>query len=169
VFDTEVGGWGTTAYISIALVFVGVYIYDLLVKTVLKDPRATFWGGWILASGMVYFFVDVGHFSYRGAAIHLGAMFGSFMAFNVWYRIWPAQKKVINAIKAGEAPEPAALAMAGSRSKHNTYMSVPLVFAMISQHATWAATAPYNMSLAILVGWAFTYWMYKKAPTVKGF
>jgi len=54
---------------------------------------------------------------------------------NVWMRIWPAQKKIIQAAKgAGPAPDPSVPAMAALRSKHNTYMSVPLVFTMISNH-----------------------------------
>ena len=42
---------------------------------------------------------------YRAFNIHIGAMFGTMMAFNVWFRIWPAQQKIITAIKNGEAPD----------------------------------------------------------------
>jgi uncharacterized membrane protein len=96
-------------------------------------------------------------------------MFGTIMAANVWMRIWPAQKKIITATKNGEKPDPAVAAMAGLRSKHNTYMSVPLVFTMLAQHATWAASYEWALPAVVLVGWGFTYWMYKKAATVKGF
>jgi uncharacterized membrane protein len=98
----------------------------------------------------------------------MGAMFGTFMAFNVWYRIWPAQRKIITAIKNGQAPDAAVVALAGTRSKHNTYMSVPLVFAMISQHGLWAAS-PGHLSVVILVGWAVVFLLYNKAKSVKGF
>ena len=65
-------------------------------------------------------------------------MFGTMMAFNVWFRIWPAQQKIITAIKGGEAPNGDDVALAGLRSKHNTYMSVPLIWTMINQHhVTW--------------------------------
>ena len=61
-------------------------------------------------------------------------------------------------------------AMAGLRSKHNTYMSVPLIFMMLAQHATWAASHYVRtLPIVVLLGWGFTYWMYKKAATVKGF
>jgi uncharacterized membrane protein len=57
------------------------------------------------------------------------------MAMNVWMRIWPAQRKIIQAAKGvGPAPDASVPAMATLRSKHNTYLSVPLVFAMISNH-----------------------------------
>ena len=58
------------------------------------------------------------------------------MAFNVWFRIWPAQQKIITAIKNGDAPDSDLVTLAGLRSKHNTYMSVPLIWTMINQHTT---------------------------------
>ena len=64
-------------------------------------------------------------------------MFGTIMAFNVWFRIWPAQQKIITAIReraaAGSRPW---LRWPATRSKHNTYLSVPLVWMMINQHTT---------------------------------
>ena len=71
----------------------------------------------------------VGGFGFRGYSIHLGAMFGTIMAFNVWFRIWPAQQQIITATKNGHAAGRRRWsALAGLRSKHNTYMSVPLIF-----------------------------------------
>ena len=64
------------------------------------------------------------------------------MAFNVWFRIWPAQQKIIRAVKDGQAPDAALVALAGARSRHNTYMSVPLVWGMINQHTVTAGTQP---------------------------
>ena len=58
--------------------------------------------------------------------------FGTIMAFNVWFRIWPAQQKIMRAVKEGTAPDAALVALAGSRSRHNTYMSVPLFWGMIN-------------------------------------
>jgi len=167
VFDDGVG-WGLPAYVALALTFLGVYIYDVLLKTVLKNPNVTFVVMWVLVSLSLYLFDRWAGFSFRGYSIHLGAMFGSTMAFNVWYRIWPAQRKIITAIKNGEAPDGALLALAGARSKHNTYMSIPLIFAMLSQHMTWAATPGY-MSLVVLGGFFAVRALYAKAPTVKGF
>ena len=61
-------------------------------------------------------------------------MFGTIMAANVWMRIWPNQRKIIAAAKAGTPPPDGVAPLAGLRSKHNTYMSVPLIFFMISNH-----------------------------------
>jgi uncharacterized membrane protein len=165
---SESGHWGIVTFIMLAIVFFGVFVYDALVKGPLKDLRNTFIFG-VVASFIVLALMDwVAGFSFRGYAIHLGALFGTTMAFNVWFRIWPAQQKIITATKNGEAPDAALVALAGLRSKHNTYMSVPLVFMMISQHATWAAN-PIALTVVVVVGWGLTYHLYDRAPKVKGF
>ncbi len=159
--------WGIGTIIMIIVTFTAVFLYDNLTG-VISDPQMQFWAG-VIAAGVFVFLADfLGGFSYRAYAIHLGAMFGTIMAFNVWFRIWPNQQKIITAIKAGEAPDAALVALAGSRSKHNTYMSVPLVFLMISQHATWAAN-PLTVTLIVLIGFVGVYHLYKHAPSVKGF
>jgi uncharacterized membrane protein len=162
------GGWNAPTFIMLAVVFLGVFVYDVLYKGPLKDPQAGFWGGVVLSGVVVFLLAYVAHFSFRGYAIHLGTLFGTIMAFNVWFRIWPAQQKIITATKSGAAPDAALVALAGTRSRHNTYMSVPLVFMMISQHATWAAP-PLALVAVVLVGWALVYHLYGRAPKVPGF
>jgi uncharacterized membrane protein len=165
----EVGrDWSAGAVIMLAVVFGGVVVYDQLYK-VLKDPTLGFVVGVVLSAVAILLLDFLAGFSFRGYTIHLGAMFGTFMAFNVWFRIWPAQQKIITATKNGQAPDPALGAMAGLRSKHNTYMSVPLVFAMLNAHDTWAASSPIILCLIVPIGWGAVYWLYAKAPQVKGF
>jgi len=164
----ESGHWGASTFVMLAIVFFGVFVYDALVNSVLKDLKATFVGGLILVFIILMLMDYVAGFSFRGYAIHLGAMFGTIMAFNVWFRIWPSQQKIIRATKEGQAPDAALVALAGMRSRHNTYMSVPLVFMMISQHATWAAH-PITLTIIVLVGWGLTYHIYDRAGKVKGF
>jgi uncharacterized membrane protein len=105
-------------------------------------------------------------------------MFGTIMAFNVWFRIWPSQKKIITAIKNSEAPDPAVVALAGSRSRHNTYLSLPLIWAMLDAHSTYFAGGNLGiqsswawaiMLVVILLGWHIIWHCYKKAGKVKGF
>jgi uncharacterized membrane protein len=159
--------WGISTVIMLALTFLGVFAYDALYKGPLKDPSTGFWAGLVLAAVILHLFYFSG-LSFRGYAIHLGTVFGTIMAFNVWFRIWPAQQRIITATKSGAAPDPADVGLAGTRSKHNTYMSVPLVFMMISQHATWAAN-PLILSVIVLVGWALVYHLYDRAKKVPGF
>ncbi len=169
VFEGGVKHWTLRLLLAIVLVFVAPFIYDALVKGPLKDPTALFWGGLGIVFVILLFFVWAG-MSYRGVAIHLGALFGTTMAFNVWFRIWPGQRTIITATKNGTAPDPAIVAMAGARSRHNTYMSVPLVFMMISQHATWAASwTPITLTIIVAIGWAMAYHIYDRAKAVQGF
>ena len=107
-------------------------------------------------------------------------MFGTIMAFNVWFRIWPAQQKIITAIKNGEAPDAKLAALAGLRSKHNTYLSVPLIWTMISEHhasgvltgGKFWVTDPTNwvpLMIIVALGWHIVFQMYKKAAKIEGF
>jgi len=168
MFDDLRAGWGGFAIGMVAVTFLGVFVYDLLASSVLKPTNAAFWGGWVI-SMVVLFLFDMAGYSYRATAIHLGALYGTCMAFNVWFRIWPAQQRIITATKNGEAPNPDDPPLAGLRSKHNTYMSVPLVFFMLNAHMTWLPGGFIGLGLVVLIGWAATYWLYQKATQVKGF
>jgi uncharacterized membrane protein len=116
-------------------------------------------------------FIHWAHLSYRGYNIHLGAMFGTLMAANVWFRIWPNQKKIIAAVKAGTPPDAALVAQAGQRSRHNTYLSVPLIWTMINIHTTSANYGVPGVSTIAIValGWWVVMLCYGKAGKVKGF
>ena len=130
-------GWGGGAIAMVLVTFLGVFVYDALWNSGLKsNVRAATIVSFLLLGVAVFLFVDVGAFTPRAVLIHTGAMFGTMMAFNVWFRIWPAQQRIIAAVKAGEAPAAADPALAGLRSKHNTYMSLPLLWAMANEHAT---------------------------------
>jgi uncharacterized membrane protein len=167
-FEGQNSHWDLSTIVMIALVFAAPFIYDALVKGPLKDPTTTFVAGALISFAVLLLFSYWAHFSYRGYAIHLGGMFGTIMAFNVWFRIWPSQRAIITATKNGTAPDPALVALAGLRSRHNTYMSVPLIFMMISQHATWAAN-PITLTIIVVVGWGMAYHIYDRAKNVPGF
>jgi uncharacterized membrane protein len=166
VFDN--GMWGMNAFVMLAVTFLGVFVYDAIMNMVDNKNIAVFIS-FLLLAGVVCLYDSWAGFSYRGYAIHLGALFGTCMAFNVWFRIWPAQQKIITAIKNGEAPDAKLAALAGLRSKHNTYMSVPLVWTMINAHHASAFANYYALIGFVAIGWAVTFWLYKKSATVKGF
>lgn len=73
-------------------------------------------------------------FSARAAYIHVGAMIGTIMAGNVFFVIIPGQKKMVEAIRQGRAPDPAPGIEGKKRSVHNTYLTLPVIFIMISNH-----------------------------------
>ncbi len=146
-------------------------VYDMLSKSPLgKDNRIFAAICFVLVCVLLYFAGCVG-LGYRGYMIYTGALFGTTMAMNVWMRIWPNQKRIINGIKNGPPADPSVAALAGLRSKHNTYMSVPLVWMMINAHST-ALDSEMGwcwLAAAILVGWGAVWMVYKKAATIKGF
>jgi len=158
--------------VCLALVFGSPFIYDALYKSPLAaNARNAAIVSYVLVAVMILLMKYWGGFSYRGYNIHVGAMFGTIMAFNVWFRIWPAQQKIIRAVKAGEAPDPALVALAGMRSRHNTYMSVPLIFTMISNHYPTMYGNPYRdvcLASVIALGFFVTWLLYKKAAKVPG-
>ena len=70
----------------------------------------------------------------RAAFYHVGAAMGTIMAANVWLRILPSQRRRIAALREGRPPEIETVALGPERSLHNTYLAVPLVFLMVSNH-----------------------------------
>ena len=165
-------GWTAASGALVALVLIAPFLYDAICKSGLgKSNQTLAIVGVVLMGGLLYAYQQLGSFSYRASLIHMGATFGTIMAYNVWFRIWPLQKKIIAAVKSGQAPDQSWPAVAGARSKHNTYMSVPLVYGMLNAHMSTLAIGPWPLTpvLAIVVGWLFVQWCYKKAATVKGF
>lgn len=178
MFD-GMGPWTPPAMAMVALVFVAPFIYDALHNSPLgKDPKTFGVISYLLAAAVLVLMSRWAGFSYRAANIHLAALFGSAMAFNVWFRIWPAQQKIIAAIKEGTAPDGALAAMAGARSRHNTYMSLPLVWGMINSHTILFGGGNYGIPnempfltflIVILVGWHIIWQLYRRAGKVQGF
>jgi uncharacterized membrane protein len=151
--------------VGLGALVVGFAIYDVLWKSPLaKNEMMAGAISYVLAVAALFGFSRM--FGGRAVWIHLGALFGTIMAANVWMRIWPNQKKLIAAAAGGPAADPSVAAMAGLRSKHNTYMSVPLMLTMVSNHfPTWYSDDQGWIFLAgaILVGWGATKWMYGKS------
>jgi uncharacterized membrane protein len=163
----------------VLVTFLAPFLYDALAKSGLgKNIKVLAAVGFVLIGVVLYLMANWAMFTYRAYLIHIGAMFGTIMAFNVWFRIWPSQKKIITAVKNGEAPDAAIVALAGSRSRHNTYLSLPLIWAMLNSHAAYFSggnlgiSEPWawaTMLAVILLGWHIIWQCYKKAGKVKGF
>lgn len=99
--------------------------------------------------------------------ILVGMLFGTVMWFNVWFIIWPAQKKIIGAIQGGPAPDPSVGPRATLASKINTYLSVPLLLGMISAHTNSTfGSGLTGISLGIILGLLLVWVSYKFAPSI---
>jgi uncharacterized membrane protein len=152
--------------------FVGFLVYDLLFKALAKQHNmaVALWG--LLTIGFGWALQEFLGYSLRATYIHVGALFGTIMAANVWMRIWPAQRRIITATKEGRAPDAADPALAGLRSKHNTYMSVPLLLLMLlPDQIGKVADVQYLVLMPAILGGAFgvTSLLYARAKQVPGF
>jgi uncharacterized membrane protein len=147
---------GTGIAIGVTTLAGGWIVYDLLAASALAQREALFAA--VAFAAVVLLMWLLGHvLSARATYIHVGALFGTIMALNVWMRILPPQRRMIAAAARGEAIDPALGAGAKHRSKHNTFMAVPTAFIMISSHFP---TATYGhryglvvLAALILVGW----------------
>ena len=147
---------GAAIAIGVGLLVVGWVVYDLLMMSPLRKNEKLF--ALIAYVGLIGIAYGLSQaFSGRAAFIHVGAMMGTIMAANVWMRILPAQKKMIAALNEGRKPDEALSAQAKLRSKQNTFMAVPVVFIMISNHFPGVTYGDRNgwliLSILILVGW----------------
>lgn len=157
--------------IFLALVAVGFVLYNLVMKKVTNVIVANTIV-LLLFAGIYLLLEFVGKFGGRSLYIHAGMIFGTTMALNVWMVIWPYQKKIIAATKEGTAPDAFLVAQAGLRSRHNTYMSVPLLFTMISNHYPTMFSGAYRdvcLLGVLIVGFGFVRSMYGKSAKVQGF
>jgi len=147
--------WGAIA-IGIGTMLAGWAVYDVAARTALSRSDELFAS--VAFAAIVAVAYGLTHVvSGRAAYIHVGAMFGTIMFLNVWMRILPAQRRLIAAAGGGASFDQTLADQAKLRSKHNTFLAIPVVFIMLSNHfpvATYGSH--YNwaiLSALILVGW----------------
>ncbi len=139
-------GAGTAIALSLALLVVGYLVYDLLWSSPLGKRRglaATV--SFALIAGAAWGLTRC--LSGRAAFIHVGALLGTIMAANVGHHIIPAQRKMLAATRAGRPVDVSPGEQAKWRSIHNHYLTLPVLFTMLSSHSP----ATYGHPLAWLV------------------
>jgi uncharacterized membrane protein len=128
----------------------GWIIYDLLCKSPLGDsPTALMLLLFALLVVMAWGYDQV--FTGRAALLHLGAFTATIMSANVFFIIIPNQKIVVADLKAGRTPDPKYGKIAKLRSTHNNYLTLPVVFLMLSNHYPLAFATEWNWVIASLV------------------
>jgi uncharacterized membrane protein len=105
--------------------------------------------GYVYLVALTYGFTHV--FGGRGAFVHIGALIGTIMVANVFVVIIPNQKKTIDALVNGRAPDPHWGAESKLRSVHNNYLTLPVVVMMISGHYPLLFATKYNYLIVALV------------------
>ncbi|APH73841.1 urate hydroxylase PuuD [Aquibium oceanicum] len=136
--------------ISIASLAVGWIVYDLLCRSPLgmNDTRL------MLVLFVVLVFMSWGYtqlFTGRAALLHLGAFTATIMSANVFMIIIPNQKVVVADLIAGRKPDPKYGRIAKTRSLHNNYLTLPVLFLMLSNHYPLAFATQFNWVIAVLV------------------
>lgn len=145
--------WAAVA-ISLAGLALGWVVYDQLCKSPLgRDDTKLAAVGFVFLVVLAYLFTWL--FSGRGAYMQMGALIGTMMVGNVAMNIIPNQKKVVAALLRGEEPDPALGAAAKQRSMHNNYLTLPVLFVMISNHYPLAFASRFNwliLAIVLVVG-----------------
>ncbi len=155
---------GMAISLGLLVLPLGWLVYDTLWQTVRgRGEAAGALMSFALLLGSAWALGQV--FSSRAAYMHVGAMLGTLMAANVWLRILPAQQAMVEAMRAGRAPDLGLGVRAKERSKHNTFMVVPLVLIMLSSHfptVTFGHRHAWAMLGGLtLLGWAVA-WVYRR-------
>jgi len=123
---------GEAVAISVGLLAASWLVYDVLCRLLASRPfvLATVLLGLITLAAW-----GIGHlFSGRAMYLQIGAMLGTMMVGNVFFVIIPAHWELVRAKQAGREPDPAANARGKLRSVHNNYLTLPVVFTMLSNH-----------------------------------
>ncbi|MEM6339676.1 MAG: urate hydroxylase PuuD, partial [Pseudomonadota bacterium] len=151
--------WQAVA-ISVASLAVGWVIYDQLCKSPLGDnPTALMLVLFGVLLAMSYFYASV--FSGRAALLHLGAFTATIMTANVAHIIIPNQRIVVADLIAGRTPDPKYGKIAKLRSTHNNYLTLPVIFLMLSNHYPLSFGTQYAWiiaSLVFLMGVTIRHW-----------
>jgi uncharacterized membrane protein len=150
----DIGPAGAAA-VGIGGLLLGWVFYDQLCKSRLGDSDFRL-GAVLFVFVVAVAFVFQQVFSGRGAMLHTGAVMATIMTANVAMNIIPGQRKVVAALKAGQEPDPAIGKAAKQRSTHNNYLTLPVLFFMMSNHYphTWSTRWAWVIVALVLVAGA---------------
>jgi uncharacterized membrane protein len=156
LIDPKVMDWSPAAAISAALAFLVVFwlLYDAICRTLgQKENGDAKVGALVLVLVCVAAWLATQLFAGRAAFLLMGAMIATAMSANVFFWIIPGQRTVVADLKAGRPVDPIHGKRGKQRSVHNTYFTLPVLFAMLSNHYSFTYTHPQNW--LILIGMMF--------------
>ena len=155
LIDKNVFVWGSSASaIAASLVYLvmGWVVYDGICRMFGQKKN-----GDLIVGILVFVYVIMATFiachlfAGRAAFLLIGAMLATAMSANVAMVIIPGQRKTVTAMKAGTTPDPIHPMRAKQRSVHNTYFTLPVLFAMLSNHYSMTYSAPLNWLVLVLI------------------
>lgn len=156
LIDPKVMDWGPAGAIAAALAFLVVFwlLYDAICRTLgqSKNGDAKV-GALVLVLVCVAAYAATHMFAGRAAFLLVGAMIATAMSANVFFWIIPGQRTVVADLKAGRPVDPIHGQRGKQRSVHNTYFTLPVLFAMLSNHYSFTYAHPQNW--LVLIGMMF--------------
>jgi uncharacterized membrane protein len=157
LIDKSLMDWAPSTAIAVALSFLVVFwlLYDMICRVFGQRKN-----GDAIVGALVFGLVCIAAwlachwFAGRAAFLLVGAMLATSMSASVFFWIIPGQKKVVASIKAGEPVDPIHGKRGKQRSVHNTYFTLPVLFAMLSGHYSFTYSHPQNWLVLILMMFA---------------
>jgi uncharacterized membrane protein len=156
LIDPNVMAWSPAGAIAAALAFLVVFwlLYDAICRTLGQSQNGDAKvGALVLVLVCVAAYAATHLFAGRAAFLIVGAMIATAMSANVFFWIIPGQRTVVAQIKAGQPVDPIHGQRGKQRSVHNTYFTLPVLFAMLSNHYSFTYAHPQNW--LILIGMRF--------------
>ncbi|WP_408597821.1 urate hydroxylase PuuD [Limnohabitans sp.] len=158
LIDKSLMDWSPAQAITAALSFLVVFwlIYDAVSRVFgFRENGERIVGAIMMAVVAFAAWAACHLFAGRAAFLLVGAMIATAMSANVFFWIIPGQRKVVAAMTSGVAMDPKELAMHGKRGKqrsvHNTYFTLPVIFAMLSNHYSFLYTHEYHWVVLVLM------------------
>ena len=136
--------------VGIAVIVAGWYAYNWLCESDVGKNENVMAAILFVALSVIAFLLCQ-LFSGRGAYMHFGAMLGTIMVGNVFFVIIPGQKDLVRAKEQGRTPDPVHGIRGKQRSVHNTYITLPVLFVMISNHYAMTYAHKYNWIILIAI------------------
>ena len=145
----DLTAWQAVA-ISLASLAFGWVVYHFLCRIFVEaDQTVLMVALFAVLIAMAWFYAQV--FTGRAALLHLGAFTATIMSGNVFFVIIPNQKIVVADLMAGRTPDAIYGKIAKQRSTHNNYLTLPVIFLMLSNHYPLAFASEWNWVIASLV------------------
>lgn len=145
--------------ISVGSLLLGWVVYDLICRAL--QPRPLVMGIVVTLFVILSAVGFAAVFSGRAALLQTGALVATVMSANVAMIIIPNQRKVVASLIEGEAPDPRLGAVARQRSLHNSYLTLPVIFLMLSNHTPLAYATIHPalvVAIVVVVGAAIRHW-----------
>jgi uncharacterized membrane protein len=157
LIDKSKMDWSPAMAIMVALSFLVVFwlLYDAICRYFgQKKNGDAIVGALVLVLVCIASWLACHWFAGRAAFLLVGAMLATSMSASVFFWIIPGQRKVVESIKAGQPVDPIHGKRGKQRSVHNTYFTLPVLFAMLSGHYSFTYTHPQNWLVLILMMFA---------------